>query len=909
MAANFMRCCFSPPVEKTDYGLVKQQNSAAPSEQAKSEFRPVAASVASDFANLHSTVCQDSSTSSAQPNGLDGAPTGEALTKVCSFIQKLVEGRSEVQTPAQSLQRGLQLIMVECQCDSANVSILCDEAKYALVATASKGKEFDLRIHKVQGSGCTADVLTSTSKTSLWWDAESGEAAPTDSHFQGLSFILGVPISLQNKTVGVLSVGFSSKTEASKSQLWFSYLSLAAATLSGVVKDSIFPKCLRLLHSLQEATNVNELVHGLFEGLPTVLGQSSNSQSWYRLSLLNANQTAATLFDDSSQVTQKTKRTLSGTFNSQDNNSGEHFSVDHAAANVMQKVVDLKTTLLKTVLDLKQQVVVEDVQKLLNKSGSASPDIYSTRLVKPPASVFVYPLKVHGNVYGALYCLSSLQTNFNDVAPKLRECCQVLAPQLRHMLVSYMHKEYQVLQSAIYESHSDAGDLAPQQNSSDLNRASFGNKGLTNVASGTVRAPSATDSIKTRLEPRRCVSMSYLGPNEASKNALHAGSLIGALVTGLTDKLNEKRIKSSIDMPWSNNLTELKITGHIGEGGYAKVFKGMWRGLVVAVKVVVDELPEDRASVKHAHEIALLMSLSHPNVLQAYACFTDVSIREFLNECWPRSPELFNHKNYMYLENVASKTCHVEVVEYCDEGNLCTAIYTGLFSRRQSMPIVDAVSMESQTSEGERFVSMRWLLLTLMEIANAMAYLHSMGVVHCDIKPANILMKGSTSDSRGFNIKLSDFGLSRVEDDADDSGFRGNSCGTAAYIAPEVLMMSKKVKNTVDAYAFGIMMWEIFTCRKPYASFKLTKLAREVVLRGLRPAFPPTAPPMYKRLAQSCWAATPEARPTFDTILRQLNVMLISLDNKVIEEFVPNQLDLAVGDTCYEPANGTREAM
>ena len=48
-----------------------------------------------------------------------------------------------------------------------------------------------------------------------------------------------------------------------------------------------------------------------------------------------------------------------------------------------------------------------------------------------------------------------------------------------------------------------------------------------------------------------------------------------------------------------------------------------------------------------------------------------------------------------------------------------------------------------------------------MEISSAMAYLHRMGIVHCDIKPGNVLLRSSNLDPRGFTTKVSDFGLSR----------------------------------------------------------------------------------------------------------------------------------------------------
>lgn len=49
----------------------------------------------------------------------------------------------------------------------------------------------------------------------------------------------------------------------------------------------------------------------------------------------------------------------------------------------------------------------------------------------------------------------------------------------------------------------------------------------------------------------------------------------------------------------------------------------------------------------------------------------------------------------------------------------------------------------------------------------------------------------------------------RVEDDDSCSSFPFNSCGTAAYVAPEALICNKKVNSSVDVYAFGILCWEM----------------------------------------------------------------------------------------------------
>ena len=83
-----------------------------------------------------------------------------------------------------------------------------------------------------------------------------------------------------------------------------------------------------------------------------------------------------------------------------------------------------------------------------------------------------------------------------------------------------------------------------------------------------------------------------------------------------------------------------------------------------------------------------------------------------------------------------------------------------------------------------------------------------------------------------------------------------------------------QVNSSVDVYAFGILMWEMYTAQRPYGSVKQHQLVEEVVMRGLRPKFPPHAPPAYIKLAQSCWSGSPQLRPSFEEALVVLNGML-----------------------------------
>lgn len=114
------------------------------------------------------------------------------------------------------------------------------------------------------------------------------------------------------------------------------------------------------------------------------------------------------------------------------------------------------------------------------------------------------------------------------------------------------------------------------------------------------------------------------------------------------------------------------------------------------------------------------------------------------------------------------------MIEYCDLGNLSTGLKNRVFfcdhNGKLLTQLADAaangrpdVSLSTQDATGagalERGagarINLHALLLTLIEIGSALSYLHRMGVVHCDIKPANVLLKSSNHDPRGFTVKVS----------------------------------------------------------------------------------------------------------------------------------------------------------
>jgi serine/threonine protein kinase len=94
------------------------------------------------------------------------------------------------------------------------------------------------------------------------------------------------------------------------------------------------------------------------------------------------------------------------------------------------------------------------------------------------------------------------------------------------------------------------------------------------------------------------------------------------------------------------------------------------------------------------------------------------------------------------------------------------------------------------------------ILQIAKQIALAMIYLHSRGILHCDLKSQNVLL---TDD---YQVKLCDFGLARYKERfmKDNHG----KIGTPHWMAPEILR-GEKYEEPADVYSFGVILWEMLT--------------------------------------------------------------------------------------------------
>ncbi|GIL66764.1 hypothetical protein Vafri_20265, partial [Volvox africanus] len=198
------------------------------------------------------------------------------------------------------------------------------------------------------------------------------------------------------------------------------------------------------------------------------------------------------------------------------------------------------------------------------------------------------------------------------------------------------------------------------------------------------------------------------------------------------------------------------------------------------------------------------------------------------------------------------------VMEFCDRGSLQWAIDKNLFRA---------------SSRWNARVALRAMLRTAREIAQGMCHLHASQIMHGDLKPANVLLKSSRSDRRGFIAKVADFGLSKIVHTKECSSLEcpADATGTIAYMAPEVLNGS--MSPAADIYSFGVILWQLVTGEKPFGDVHPGRMFVGVCSGTLQLEWPPDAHPMVRKLGGACLSFDKRQRPSFRKVARVLGVI------------------------------------
>jgi serine/threonine protein kinase len=257
-----------------------------------------------------------------------------------------------------------------------------------------------------------------------------------------------------------------------------------------------------------------------------------------------------------------------------------------------------------------------------------------------------------------------------------------------------------------------------------------------------------------------------------------------------------------------------EILRTLNEGGMGKVYLARQEALnrLVCVKVLSIPAGEDPVMCRSRfyREAELLASVSHPHILSIFDFGT------------------ITESGLPFL-----------VTEYIEGGDLRRCM-----TPRQPMPIGQARSL-------------------LLQVGEALAFLHSKGILHRDLKPENILML------TGSLVKVGDLGIAVLQEEAGVLTKSRRGMGTIGYVSPEQ-QYGLNVDERTDQYSLAALSYELLTGRRPLGLFpppshvnpRLTREVDSVILRGLsespKDRFPDVREFMTaldRALASSSWYA------------------------------------------------------
>ena len=142
------------------------------------------------------------------------------------------------------------------------------------------------------------------------------------------------------------------------------------------------------------------------------------------------------------------------------------------------------------------------------------------------------------------------------------------------------------------------------------------------------------------------------------------------------------------------------------------------------------------------------------------------------------------------------------------------------------------------------------------DLADALNYVHSNGVIHRDVKPANILLYPQAENDTRLYPKLTDFGIARMTD-ATVATAHGATIGTANYLSPEQAL-GGAVEPRTDIYSLGLVLLECLTGEKAFPG----PIVESAVARLVRdPEIPAALGADWVELLRAMTARTVEARP------------------------------------------------
>ena len=171
-----------------------------------------------------------------------------------------------------------------------------------------------------------------------------------------------------------------------------------------------------------------------------------------------------------------------------------------------------------------------------------------------------------------------------------------------------------------------------------------------------------------------------------------------------------------------------------------------------------------------------------------------------------------------------------------------------------AMEYVEGQNLKEILAQG-RALSFGQIGDIIAQVADALDFAHSKGIVHRDVKPANVILL------EGDRAKITDFGIAKIASGAANLTTTGQFLGTPNYMAPEQIK-GAPVDGRTDIFSLGICLYECLTRRKPFGGDSLTSISYKIVHEPFPPLHEinPAIPAGFEDVVAHCLAKDPAKR-------------------------------------------------